>query len=179
MRTLLPLLVIVALVSGCTTQQYYDNAIPTTTISGGEAASQAKGGGTTTTLLPLSGPEAITGFSGPKYLRFSKTAYEQSLSEGKVIHLYFYANWCPICAEERPKIFAAYNKLNYTDVVGYEVHYNDNEVTNDDLYAARLFQIPYQHTTVILNKKGAVSFKSFAAIGTERLISEIERARGV
>jgi len=115
--------------------------------------------------------------NGGHYIRFNRTHYQESLAEGKVIHLYFYANWCPICAEERPKIFAAYDRLNYSDVVGYEVHYNDNEVTNDDLYITRFYQIPYQHSTVIIDKEGVVSFKSFAAIGTERLISEIERVR--
>ncbi|MBI4167543.1 MAG: thioredoxin family protein [Candidatus Aenigmarchaeota archaeon] len=150
------------LVSGCASQSYDYTAITTTTST------------VTTTE-----PRVIAAGDATKYMRFSKADYQRSLADGKTIHLYFYANWCPICAEERPKIFAAYGRLNYTDVVGYEVHYNDNEVTADDAYATKLFQIPYQHTTVILDKGGAVSFKSFAAIGTERLISEIERARGV
>lgn len=176
MKTLLLLVIAAVLVSGCTAQNYnYGNvattAAPTTTtsiISGQQT--------TTTQLKAVNEPKLIAG-STTRYLRFSRAHYENSLVEGKVIHLYFYANWCPICAEERPKIFDAYNKLNYLDVVGYEVHYNDNEVTDDDLYVTKLFQVPYQHTTIILNKKGSISFKSFAAIGTEKLVVEIEKAK--
>ncbi|MBI1971845.1 MAG: redoxin domain-containing protein [Candidatus Aenigmarchaeota archaeon] len=148
------LLVLAAiLVSGCT--------------SGPDAADKAP-----------SGPGLIAGTSsGSHYLRFDKAHYEQSLSENKVVHLYFYANWCPICAAERPKIFEAYGKLNYEDVVGYEVHYNDNEVTDDDVYVTKLFQIPYQHTTVILDRSGKIAFKSFSPIGTGKLVEEIENAR--
>lgn len=167
MKTLMLLLAAVVLVSGCTAQNYgYENAKTAVTTTTAQKTSL------------ISEPQIVAGkTTGTKYLRFSKAHYEKSISEGKAIHLYFYANWCPICAAERPKIFEAYNKLNYQDVVGYEVHYNDNEVTDDDLYVTRLFQVPYQHTTVILNKKGIVSFKSFSTIGTEKLIEEIEKAR--
>ena len=112
-----------------------------------------------------------------KYLRFNQVDHEKALAEGKVIYFYFYANWCPICAEERPKVLQAFNEMNYPNVIGFEVHFNDNEVTKDDESIARKFGISYQHTTVIhvvgTDKTGKEAFRSLSPISKETIKEKI------
>lgn len=112
-----------------------------------------------------------------KYVRFNWDDYQKALSEGKVIYFYFYANWCPICREERPKILEAFNEMSYHDVVGFEVHFNDDEVTEDDKRIAKEFGISYQHTTIIhvvgFDKTGKEAFRSFSPISKETIKQKI------
>lgn len=112
-----------------------------------------------------------------KYIRFNWDDYQKTLSEGKVIYFYFYANWCPICREERPKILDAFSEMSYPDVIGFEVHFNDNEVTEDDKRIAREFGISYQHTTVIhvvgVDKTGKEAFRSFSPVSKQTIKDKI------
>ena len=112
-----------------------------------------------------------------KYIRFNRLDYQKALNEGKVIYFYFYANWCPICAQERPKILEAFNELNYLNVIGFEVHFNDNEVTKDDEEISRQFGISYQHTTIIhvvgIDKTGKEAFRSLSPISKETIKEKI------
>lgn len=108
-----------------------------------------------------------------KYYRFDKSHYEKSLAEGKVIFLDFHASWCPICRQEQPNIFEAFNELNKEDVVGYRVHYNDDETNADDREMARKFGITYQHTKAIINKKGEVALKSLETLSKDEIINKI------
>lgn len=125
-----------------------------------------------------------TGFSGDvlagdetQYIRFTKADYDKALSEGKAIYLYFYADWCPICKAERPNILAAFNEMNYTDVVGFEVHYRDSVSNAEDDEMARMFGVPYQHTTIILDKNGEEYFRTLSPISKEEIKSKIGEAR--
>ncbi len=110
------------------------------------------------------------------YYRYDPVAYQNALAEKKVVYLYFYANWCPICKASRPKILDAFNKINYDDVVGFEVHYNDDEVKDFDKDITRSYQIPYQHTTVISKNRGEV-YRSLQELSTDEIIKELENAR--
>ncbi len=112
-----------------------------------------------------------------RYYRYSKEAYQAAVNEKAIVYLYFYANWCPICRESRPKILEAFNKMNFDDVIGFEVHFNDDQVTDEDKEITRNYQIPYQHTTIIA-KNGEQVFKSLEELSTERLIEEIGKTRG-
>ncbi len=106
------------------------------------------------------------------YYRYDKVAYEQALSEGKVVFLDFYASWCPICNAEKPGILQAFNELDYPNVIGFQVHYNDGETNDDDRAIAREFGITYQHTKVLL-RDGNVALKSLEQFDKERVKSEI------
>ena len=71
-------------------------------------------------------PEKIDGYSGKVLagnksflLDFNKADYEKALVSGKLIVIYFYANWCPICKNEVPKLYSAFNELDSDKVMGF------------------------------------------------------------
>jgi thiol-disulfide isomerase/thioredoxin len=101
-------------------------------------------------------------FISKNYARYSKAAFDKARSEGKVIFLDFYANWCPICKTEHPHIVNAFNEIS-EDVIAFQVHYNDDETNEDDRNAAREYQVPYQHTKVIIGKDGNIALKTLEA----------------
>lgn len=124
------------------------------------------------------GEPAILAGTTTKYYEFESWHYEQSRSEGKVVFLNFYANWCPVCKAEEPELFAAFDELNNPDVVGYRVNYNDNEVDGYEREMAKMFGITYQHTKVMIGKDGKVALKSLESYTKEKAIDEISRVAG-
>ncbi|HLC68710.1 MAG TPA: hypothetical protein VJH24_02625 [Candidatus Bilamarchaeaceae archaeon] len=120
--------------------------------------------------------ERIAGSTTP-YLRYNEADFNRARSEGKTIYLYFYATWCPICAAERPDIFSAFNQMAYDNVVGFEVHYNDPETTDEDRAITRALGVPYQHTTIILNDEGEEAYRSLSPISSGEIRSAITEAR--
>ncbi len=179
---ILILVVAVILVSGCAQKEItYTTQTPSPTQTTLQT-SPAYPASTETSLIAES-PKTESAFDyenlpkyASRYYRYNKEAYDSAVIEGKVVYLYFYASWCPICKESRPKILDAFNKMSFDDVIGFEVHYNDNEVTDEDREITRNYQIPYQHTTIIA-KNGEQVFKSLEELTTEKLIEEIGKAR--
>lgn len=107
-------------------------------------------------------------------LDFNNVDYEAALQTDKLIVLYFYANWCPICRVEFPKMQAAFNELGSEKVIGFRVNYNDNETDDTEINLAREFGVAYQHTKVFL-KNGARVLKSPEGWNQERYLTEINR----
>lgn len=115
----------------------------------------------------------IAGSSSP-LLEFDQRDYEAALNSGKLVMLYFYASWCPTCRVEfgnatRP----AFDTYTGDDVVGFRVHYNDNDVTPEMEALAREFGVAYQHTKVFI-KGGERVLKSPETWNTERYLREFE-----
>ena len=110
------------------------------------------------------------------YYRYNTAAFQKAVDGNKTIFLSFRANWCPVCQQERPGILDAFNSINYADVIGFEVHYNDNETTDFDNNLARKYQVGYQHTKIII-KNGSIKIKTLEFFDKNRVISEIEKAR--
>lgn len=110
-------------------------------------------------------------------LNFVKSDYEKAKRSDKLIVLYFYANWCPICREEFPKMQAAFNELTLDTVIGFRVNYKDSDTDKDEEALAREFGVGYQHTKVFL-KNGQRILKAPDSWDQNRYRSEISKILG-
>jgi len=115
----------------------------------------------------------LAGTSSP-LLVFNKEDYDHVVSENKLVVLYFYANWCPLCREEFPKMESVFDGLTTDQVVGFQVNYNDNETEEAEKALAREFGVAYQHTKVFL-KDGKRVLKSPESWDESRYIEEINK----
>ena len=104
--------------------------------------------------LEFSG-QILAGTESP-LLDFSQSDYDKAAASDKLIVLYFYANWCPICREEFPKMQRAFDQISDDGVIGFRVNYNDNETDNNEKTLAREFGIAYQHTKVFIKNEQRV-----------------------
>ena len=118
-------------------------------------------------------PSNVLAGTTSKYVEFNQAAYQQALDENKIILLYFYANWCPLCTKEQPEIFSAFNELNNPEVVGFRVNFRDSDTDQDEVELAKKYGISYQHTKVIL-KNGERILKSPESWNKERYLQELQ-----
>ncbi len=118
----------------------------------------------------------LAGTSAP-LLDFNKADYDAAVRSGKLVVLYFYANWCPICKAEFPKAQAAFDQIQSDTVVGFRVSFKDNETDKDEEALARQFGVPYQHTKVFV-KDGKQVLKAPNEWDTARYLTEINKALG-
>jgi len=120
------------------------------------------------------GSEKILAGNSSKYIEFNQMDYENSISENKIILLYFYASWCPICMAEQQETFAAFNELENDKVIGFRVNYKDSATDKDEENIAEEFGIPYQHTKVIVHN-GKQVLKSLEQWNKERYLEELNK----
>lgn len=113
----------------------------------------------------------LAGSSSP-LLDFNQADYEAALAANKSMALYFYANWCPICKKEFPKMQAAFDQLGGNEVVGFRLNFNDSDTDDNEENLAREFGVAYQHTKVFI-KNGERILKSPESWETDRYLSEI------
>lgn len=105
-------------------------------------------------------------------LDFVKADYEKAIASDKLVVLYFYANWCPICKAEFPSMQSAFNGFSNDKVIGFRVNYKDNQTDGDEENLARQFGVGYQHTKVFL-KGGKQVLKAPDSWSKDRYASEI------
>ena len=109
-----------------------------------------------TVATPSFSGAVLAGRSAP-LLDFKKSDYDQALVSGKLVLLYFYANWCPVCLAEFPKMQSAFNKLTTDQLIAFRVNYKDNETDADEISLAKQFGVAYQHTKVFVKNGQLVS----------------------
>lgn len=119
---------------------------------------------------------SLTSFAN-NYYRYDPVAYQAARDAGYVVFLDFHANWCPICASEKPNILAAFNGGGWNDVIGFQVHYKDSDTQPFDVTIAQQQGIAQQYTKVILDAQGSQVYKSTSVLNTATITSEIEKAR--
>lgn len=108
-------------------------------------------------------------------LDFTQADYEKALASDRLIVLYFYANWCPICMAEIPEMYTAFETLEGENVIGFRVNFNDNQTDAAERDLAREHGVAYQHTKVFVSDGQQIS-KSPESWNTERYLEEIEKA---
>ena len=107
-------------------------------------------------------------------LDFTKADYDTAVKSDKLVVLYFYANWCPICIAEFPIMQRAFNELTTEGVIGFRVNYNDNQTDSDEKNLAKQFGVAYQHTKVFV-KNGQKILKSPEGWDDKRYNTEISK----
>jgi thiol-disulfide isomerase/thioredoxin len=116
----------------------------------------------------------LAGVNAP-LLDFTQSDYDAANRAGKLVVLYFYADWCPICRAEFPKMQSAFNELTTSDVVGFRVNYRDGSTDADEEALAREFGVAYQHTKVFV-RGGDLVKKAPDSWEKSRYLSEIASA---
>ncbi len=117
----------------------------------------------------------LAGKSAP-LLDYNKTDYDAVIASDKLVVLYFYANWCPICKEEVANaLIPAFDELTTDKVVGIRVDYKDSNTDKDEENLARQYGVSYQHTKVFV-KNGKQISKAPDGWNKSRYITEINKA---
>ncbi|MBI4067759.1 thioredoxin family protein [Candidatus Gottesmanbacteria bacterium] len=118
----------------------------------------------------------LAGTSSP-YIEFNKADYGKAKSEGKIIFLDFYANWCPICRVENPEFIAGFNSLTTDKVVGFRVNYQDSDTDADEKALAKEMGITHQNTKLIF-KDGKEVKRTLEEWDKETLTKELNAVVG-
>jgi thiol-disulfide isomerase/thioredoxin len=116
----------------------------------------------------------LAGTSAP-LIDFNAEDFAAAQQSDKLIVLYFYANWCPICQAEFPLMQMAFNELTADNVIGFRVNFNDDETENDEIALAREHGVAYQHTKVFV-RQGQQILKSPSSWNQDRYLAEIGAA---
>jgi len=109
-----------------------------------------------------------------KYYDWDKAKFDQAIAEDKTIYLEFAANWCSSCKVQEAHLKAAFEELDDPNVIGFKIHYNDDETTAEHKALAKKYQVPYQMTKIIL-KDGEVVLKSPAPWEATRFLEEMRK----
>ena len=113
----------------------------------------------------------------PSFQRYTKASYEQAKSDGKVIFLFFTANWCPTCARQHPiNDDAAANPEMPTNVSFFNISFNDSDTNDEDKEIGKEFGIVYQHTQIVLDSQGKETYRSTGFVSEEEIIKRIKEA---
>ena len=132
---------------------------------------EAAPGQTNGTSFVKFGGEVLAG-QNSQLINFNQADFDVAVASDKLVVLYFYANWCPICRQEFPLLQSAFNELKSDAVVGFRINYNDSETDENEKNLARKYGITYQHTKVFV-KNGTQILKTLEEWDKNKYLSEI------
>lgn len=117
--------------------------------------------------------------NNPKnYVGYSSDSYEKAKEEGKVVMLYFTANWCPTCQAQEPVNIKAFEELKEdSDIVIFKIHILDSETTDEAEELAEEFKVRLQHTYVIIDPAGEVVFTHTGPLIKDDIIKNLLAAK--
>ncbi len=121
--------------------------------------------------------DSVIAGSVSKYQNWDKSKFDEAVADGKLVYLEFSANWCSSCKAQEEHLKAAFELLDDPGIVGFKVHYKDDETTDEQEGLAKKYQVPYQMTKVIL-KNGEVVMKSPEPWEAQRIIEELTKLNG-
>lgn len=186
MRSAVLGILFVALILGCVSTQNVPETTGKETLmdkkSDDVAMAEERDGGMAENGTVMESGDMVFSFTGAKLagkdsplIDFNKADYGNALKTDKLVVLYFYANWCPICRNEVPNgLEASFNELTGYKVIGFRVNYRDDETTQDEIDLAREYGIGYQHTKVFIKNNERV-LKSPESWDKKRYLSEIQK----
>lgn len=128
--------------------------------------------------LNLFSPEGnlLAGETSP-FIEFNQADYDKAKKEGRNIMLYFYASWCPLCANETSNSTEpAFDSLTDSRLVGFRVNFNDGDTDDFEKGLAREFKVTSQHTKVFI-VDGEVTEKTSAIWKKDRYLEEFDKLK--
>lgn len=133
---------------------------------------------------PTDSSTQLINFNGEKlaynYHVYDSEDYAAALNAKRPIFLFFYANWCPTCAEQEPMIISIMNSFENNpelkNFVAFRVNYNDNETDAAEKDLGVEFGVFYQHTMFTLDKDGSITKRFIGQTGEDVLRNTISEA---
>lgn len=110
------------------------------------------------------------------YRPYTKQAYEQALADGRPVLLYFYANWCPLCADQEPTVVAMFRGPDIAawGIAAFRVNYDDSDTDSDERDLARQLGVNYQHTFFTFDRLGKQVWRATGTQTREQLRTRLE-----
>lgn len=123
---------------------------------------------------PIEDGDEILAQNNSIYMEFNEKSYDEALADGKIVVLFFYANWCPSCKEENLQAIEAFKEINRSDIVAFRVNYKDFETSEFENGLAKENGVTYQHVKVILQNGERIE-KAVDVWNKTRYIDEISK----
>lgn len=112
-----------------------------------------------------------------KYLDYSKENYDLAILDKRPVVLFFTSNWCSLCQDQDTVNKTVFEGLTKEGITGFRIHILDSETTTTTDSLAKKFDVTKENSIVILDKNGAVYFKSIGNISLDSLKTKILEAR--
>ena len=110
-----------------------------------------------------------------KYYEWDAEKFKKAREENKTILLEFTANWCGECAKEENALKEGFKTLSEnTSIIGFKIHYNDDEMSTSHKELAKTFGVSYPNTKIII-KNRIIARKSIEEWDKEKFLMEIEK----